>query len=44
MHLYGTGDWGGSPTEESVKSVEESVAKNAASDFEIVSASTDEFF
>lgn len=28
-HLYGTGDWGGSPTEESVKSVCESVKANA---------------
>lgn len=44
MHLYGTGDWGGSPTEESVQSVEESVAKNDSSDFEVISASTDEFF
>lgn len=44
MHLYGTGDWGGSPTEESVQAVEESVAKNGDSDFEVISASTDEFF
>ena len=27
-HLYGTGDWGGSPTEESVKNVDESVRAN----------------
>lgn len=44
MHLYGTGDQGGSPTEESVAAVEESVAKNASSDFEIISASSDEIF
>lgn len=44
MHLYGTGDWGGSPTEESVKAVEESVAKNESSDFDIISASSDEIF
>ncbi len=44
MHLYGTGDWGGSPTEESVIALEESVSKNESSDFEIVSARTDEMF
>lgn len=44
MHLYGTGDWGGSPTEESVKAIEESVAKNASSDFEVISAASDEMF
>lgn len=43
-HLYGTGDWGGSPTEESVKALEESIAKNTDSDFEIVSAHSDEIF
>ncbi len=44
MHLYGTGDKGGAPNEESVKAVEESVEKNGESDFEVISASTDEFF
>lgn len=44
MHLYGTGDWGGAPDEESVKALEESVKKNGESDFEIVSASTDQYF
>jgi alpha-mannosidase len=42
-HLYGTGDWGGSPTEESVKSVNESVNKHD-DDFEIISASSDQIF
>lgn len=44
LHLYGTGDYGGSPTEESVQAIEESVAKNGSSDFEVVSAASDEFF
>lgn len=44
LNLYGTGDWGGSPTEESVKAIEESVAKNTENDFEVVSASSDEMF
>ena len=44
MHLYGTGDQGGSPTEERVAAVEESVSKSASSDFEIISASSDEIF
>ncbi len=43
-HLYGTGDWGGSPTEESVKAVEESIAANADKDFEVISASSDQVF
>lgn len=43
-HLYGTGDWGGSPTEESVAAVSESVDINAQSDFEVISASTDQVF
>lgn len=43
-HLYGTGDWGGSPTEESVMALEESVAKNNDSDFEIISAQSDQIF
>ena len=42
-HLYGTGDWGGAPTEESVQAVEESIAKNN-DDFEIISASSDQIF
>lgn len=43
-HLYGIGDKGGSPTEESVKAVHESVEKNSESDFEIISAASDEIF
>lgn len=43
-HLYGTGDKGGSPTEESVKAVNDSVDKNDKSDFEIISAASDEIF
>lgn len=44
LNLYGTGDQGGSPTEESVRALEESVEKNDKSDFEIISASSDEMF
>ncbi len=44
MHYYGTGDEGGAPTEESIAAVEESVLKNGESDFEIVSASSVEYF
>lgn len=43
-HLYGTGDWGGSPTEESVDAVNESVEKNSSSDFEVISAHSDDVF
>lgn len=43
-HLYGTGDWGGAPTEESVQAVEKSIAKNEESDFEVISARTDQVF
>lgn len=43
-HLYGTGDWGGSPTEESVIAVEESIKKNDLSDFEVISAHSDDVF
>ncbi len=43
-HLYGTGDEGGSPTEESVKAVSDSIAKNASSDFEVISAHSDDVF
>lgn len=42
-HLYGTGDWGGAPTEESVQAVEESIAKSN-NDFEVISASSDQIF
>lgn len=42
-HLYGTGDWGGSPTEESVQALEASVAK-PNDDFEVISASSDQVF
>lgn len=44
LNLYGTGDWGGSPTEESVMALEKSVLKNEKSDFEIISAASDEMF
>ncbi len=44
LHLYGTGDIGGAPTEESVAAVQESVEKNNKGDFEIISASTDEMY
>ncbi len=43
-HLYGTGDCGGSPTEESVKAVAESVKRNSSKDFDVISARTDEIF
>lgn len=43
-HLYGTGDWGGSPTEESVVALEKSVEKNDTSDFEVISAHSDQVF
>lgn len=44
-HLYGTGDWGGAPTEESAASVNSSVNKNSENDdFEVISASTDQIF
>ncbi|MBR3737172.1 MAG: alpha-mannosidase, partial [Eubacterium sp.] len=45
MALYGTGDWGGAPTELSAKSVEYSVRKNAKDEnTKVISASTDEMF
>lgn len=44
LNLYGTGDCGGAPDEESVAAVEKSVAENDESDFEVVSASSDEMF
>ncbi len=44
-HLYGTGDWGGSPTEESVINVCKSVKANSDNeDFEIISAASDDIF
>lgn len=43
-HLYGTGDWGGSPEDESVAAVEESISKNDNSDFEVISAHSDDVF
>lgn len=44
-HLYGTGDWGGSPTEESVKSVSDSVELNRQNpDFSVKSAKSEEVF
>ena len=42
-HLYGTGDCGGSPTEESVRALEESISKDK-DDFEVISASSDQVF
>ena len=45
MALYGTGDWGGAPTEESVKSVNASVYDNKKNkNTKVISASTDEMF
>lgn len=45
MNYYGTGDWGGAPTEESVKSVNESVCKNnEENSIEVISASSDQIF
>lgn len=44
-HLYGTGDWGGSPTEESVKNVDESVRANKDNKlFQVISARSDKVF
>lgn len=42
-HLYGTGDCGGAPDEDSVKAVCESVNKNN-DDFEVISAASDQVF
>lgn len=44
MHLYGTGDWGGAPEETSVKSVCGSLRQNKDSDFDIISAKSDQIF
>lgn len=45
MDYYGTGDWGGSPEEETVKFVEESVVKNDTDEnTKVISASSDEVF
>lgn len=43
-HLYGTGDWGGAPTEESVTAVEQSVCRNKYNDFDVIAATTDQIF
>lgn len=45
MTYYGTGDWGGAPTEESAKALNDSVEKNATDEnTEVISASSDEIF
>ena len=44
MNYYGTGDWGGAPTEESVLSVNYSVEKNEGNETQVISASSDEIF
>ena len=45
MALYGTGDWGGAPTEESAKSVSISVENNEKDkNTKVISAATDEMF
>jgi alpha-mannosidase len=43
-HLYGDGDKGGAPTEDSVRAVNGSVKKNDNSDFEIISADSGQIF
>lgn len=45
MNYYGTGDWGGAPTEESAKSVNDSVINNDTDEnTKVISASSDELF
>ena len=44
QHLYGTGDVGGAPTEESVQSVCASAAENEQKDFDVISARSDQIF
>ena len=44
QHLYGTGDVGGAPTEESVQSVCASAAENGRKDFDVISAQSDQIF
>lgn len=45
MNYYGTGDWGGAPTEESAKSVNASVYKNKQDEnTKVISARSDEIF
>lgn len=44
QHLYGTGDIGGAPTEESVQSVCASAAENDQKDFDVISAASDQIF
>ena len=43
--FYGTGDWGGAPTEESVRSVGESISKNSKDEHtEVIAATSDMLF
>lgn len=45
MNYYGTGDWGGAPTEESVKSVNASIYNNQFDEnTKVISAHSDEIF
>ena len=44
MHLYGDGDTGGAPTEESIKAVGNSIKANETSDLKVIAASSDEIF
>lgn len=44
QHLYGTGDCGGAPEEKSVQSVCDSQKSNPKSDFDIISAKSDQIF
>lgn len=45
MNYYGTGDWGGAPTEESAKNVNKSVLRNSEDNStEVISARSDEIF
>lgn len=44
MNYYGTGDWGGAPTEQSVLAVNYSVEKNEGNETQVISASSDEMF
>ena len=44
QHLYGTGDVGGAPTEESVQNVCASAAENGQKDFDVISAQSDQIF
>lgn len=44
LHLYGTGDWGGAPTEESVQAIEESVEKMQAAILKLFRQQAMKFF